>query len=115
MTAENQALKRMVPIQGSAVYAPQETAFTGTSTTAVALPGASASGQGDGFYVRLLPTEDCRIVFGGLSMTAALGTDLLLIGGAVEDFWVPAGITHFRVIRDPVAATNGTLTWQRNS
>lgn len=79
-------------------------AFTDTSTAAVSLPTLGASRE-----VQLMPTEPCWIVWGnsGVAAAAALSGNKLIAAYSGEVVVIPAGATHFRVIR--AGATNGTL------
>jgi len=79
------------------------TAFTATSSAAIALPSLGASRE-----VQLNATEACWIVWGpsGVAAAAPAAGSKLVAAYSCEVVRVPAGATHFRVIR---AAADGTL------
>lgn len=98
---------RYPPIIGNAQCAPQPLVTVGAaSSAALAIP------SGGECWVTLKPTKDIRIKFGNAAVAAADAADPRLFGGQTEEVYVPAEVTHFRVIQADEA---GELTWWRSS
>lgn len=78
-------------------------AFTATSTAAATLPTLGASRE-----VRLQATQPCWLVWGasGVGAASAAAGSILVGAYSAEVVRIPAGATHFRVIR---AADDGSL------
>ena len=72
-------------------------AFTATSTTEAALPTMGASRE-----IRFAASARCWVKWGatGLTAAAAEAASFVLEANAPEVIAMPAGATHFRVIRD---------------
>lgn len=103
------------PIDGTA-YAPRTpTAFTlDTSTAAIDLTpaGIVQSGQGAGFWIRVVTSgAGARLVFGAANVRDATTTDDLVPVGVPTFYYVPAGVTAFKA--NGVAA--GLIHWRRVS
>ncbi len=77
------------------------TAFTGTTSAAIALPTKATR-------VWLVATEGCSVIFGSSTVAAAVvATCMPLQEDTDYIFDVPVGITHFCVIRS--GSTSGSL------
>lgn len=79
-------------------------AFTSTSTAAVALPTLGGSRE-----LMLMPSTRCFVRLGdsGVAAAAAAAGNLALAADERFHLRIPAGVTHFRVIRD---AADGNLS-----
>ena len=107
MRGEQAALLRYPPIDGHPQCGEQPLVITGAvSSTALAIP------FGGECWVTIKPTKDIRIRWGGASVGAADATRSRFFGGQTEEVYVPAEVTHFRVIQADEA---GELTWWRSS
>jgi hypothetical protein len=89
------------------------TVATAAASTAAQSLGQVSPGNGSGFYVTMVCTQDAHIRFGISTVAAATASDYLLRAGIGEEFWCESSDdTHFRVIRD---TADGTLHWYRSS
>jgi hypothetical protein len=72
-------------------------AFTATSTTEAALPTMGASRE-----IRFAPSARCWVKWGATGLTAAApeAASFVLEANSPEVLQIPAGATHFRVVRD---------------
>lgn len=88
------------------------TAVTNTVTSAASTAATSLGNDSTGgWYTFSVKTSDVHILFGN-SLVAAASTSnaLYLPAGTVKDWYIPVGVTHFRVI----AAAAGLLSWTRS-
>lgn len=107
---------RVPAINGDPLCAPQNNAWTNTSTAEIALPTGGGNG---GFWVTLKPvgaavTDHVHIAFGAAGFVpAATTSDSIYFSYQEQDYWIPLGVTAMRIIGS--TANAGVLKWHRSS
>lgn len=101
---------RLAGADGTRAYnlaAATRTATSSTSSAAVAFGALGESRE-----VMLTASERCFVVFGASDVAAASGTDAAVLPIEAGEKWhlkLPAGVTHYRVIRDSVDGVFRTI------
>lgn len=88
------------------------TSVTNTTTSAASTAAISLGNDSSGgWYTFSVKTSDLHILFGNSTVAAATTSNALYLPvGAVKDWFIPPGITHFRAI----ASAAGVLSWARS-